>query len=62
MDPTPAHTRAAADVAGLTDRLRTLPQYLLPTHALSRVVHRATRCRTPYPKGCRIARQVSAIR
>jgi phosphatidylserine decarboxylase len=43
MDPTPAHTRAASDVAGLTDRLRTLPQYLLPTHALSRIVHRATR-------------------
>ncbi|MDX1594051.1 MAG: archaetidylserine decarboxylase [Gammaproteobacteria bacterium] len=43
MDPTPAHTRAAEDVAGLTDWLRTLPQHLLPTHALSRVVHRATR-------------------
>ncbi len=45
MDPTPAHRHAAEDVAGLTDRLRTLPQYLLPTHALSRVVHRATRSR-----------------
>jgi phosphatidylserine decarboxylase len=50
MDPTPAHTHAAEDIAGLTDWLRTLPQYLLPTHALSRVVHRATRSTVPWWK------------
>ncbi len=50
MDPHPAHTRAVEDVAGLTDWLRTLPQYLLPTHALSRVVHRATRSRVAWWK------------
>jgi len=50
MDPNPAHRHAAEDIAGLTDRLRTLPQYLLPQHALSRLVHRATRCRTTWWK------------
>ena len=36
--------------ASLGDRLRTWPQFLLPTHPLSRVVHRATRCRTTWWK------------
>jgi phosphatidylserine decarboxylase len=40
----------AAGEATLTDKLQSLPFYVLPHHAISRVVHAATRWRTPWWK------------
>jgi phosphatidylserine decarboxylase len=51
MSPNPeASPPPPATDATLGDRLRTWPQFALPTHALSRVVHRATRWRTTWWK------------
>ena len=50
MDPNPEEQRAPAASATLSDRLRTWPQFALPTHLLSRIAHWATRCRTAWWK------------
>lgn len=46
---TPNSVRACGE-ATLADRLKSLPFYVLPHHAISRVVHAATRWRTPWWK------------
>lgn len=44
------------DSPGFADFLKVWPQYLLPTHLLSRVVHTATRVRVPFFKNLLIRR------
>jgi phosphatidylserine decarboxylase len=46
----------------LIDFLRTAPQYVLPQHGLSRLMHRLTRSQRPWLKNFIIARMVSAFK
>jgi phosphatidylserine decarboxylase len=49
------------DDPGFTDFLKVWPQYLLPTHLLSRVVYAATRIRVPFIKNLMIRRFMRAF-